>query len=41
MGRGRRGRWRYFSVVHITNEEGIVVFSLAVRKHPPYQKEAP
>jgi hypothetical protein len=24
-----RGRWRYFSIVHITNEEGVVVFSLA------------
>jgi hypothetical protein len=23
------GRWRYFAIVHITNEEGIVVFSLA------------
>jgi hypothetical protein len=23
-----RGRWRYFSVVHITNAEGIVAFSL-------------
>lgn len=23
------GRWRYFSIVHITNDEGIVVFSLA------------
>jgi hypothetical protein len=23
------GRWRYFAIVHITNDEGIVVFSLA------------
>ena len=24
-----QGRWRYFSIVHITNDEGVVVFSLA------------
>jgi hypothetical protein len=24
-----QGRWRYFAIVHITNDEGVVVFSLA------------